>query len=463
MSTTEDALRDLSASGRHLELAERLASAAQGDGIPSLRLRYCRAIALVEAGRVPEGLSELASAIGGLLNSFDPAQSASIAAFAVECARQLGLLSVFYAPNVKSLDREFETFMPSMTKLSATMLKSLSLRLGDAALADEAKSFDEVVWEGSSDGACVHRFGSPLCLQIEPTNCCNLKCLMCSRRRMKRPRGYISGAVVGLLMDSWSWRRRSVEFTHFVFKTPISKTAKGAVKLFFLGEPLLHPGLPALVERIKSSGASCGVQTNGLLLAKKRFRSALLAAAPDLVSVSIDGVDQASYESIRKGSRWADCRDGLLDFAKERDSLGLAGEVGISLASIVPPNEAEWKSRCENFLSPFSSIASEINFLRLNTTEDPGFVDSSSNAVGFTRSENAEALMACREPFQKLNVLWDGRITPCCSDYDGAIALGCAQDGVDAVWNSKGTIGLQRALMSNAGLPQFCRRCLSSK
>ncbi len=68
------------------------------------------------------------------------------------------------------------------------------------------------------------------------------------------------------------------------------------------GEPLLRPGLPKLIDKIKSDTGikQTAVTTNGLLLF--RYAKALAAAGLDSISVSLDTADEALYKKITRSS-----------------------------------------------------------------------------------------------------------------------------------------------------------------
>src|ERR1700731_2101728 len=66
------------------------------------------------------------------------------------------------------------------------------------------------------------------------------------------------------------------------------------------GEPTLHPGLDAIIRRIRDRGAIATIITNGLLLTPDRIR-ALNRAGLDYLQISIDNVtpDEVSKKSLR--------------------------------------------------------------------------------------------------------------------------------------------------------------------
>jgi MoaA/NifB/PqqE/SkfB family radical SAM enzyme len=73
-----------------------------------------------------------------------------------------------------------------------------------------------------------------------------------------------------------------------------------SVTSFSGGEPLLHPDLDLLIDRIRSRGMMAGLITNGYFLSPKRIE-ALNRAGLDYLQISIDNVepDEVSKKSLR--------------------------------------------------------------------------------------------------------------------------------------------------------------------
>ncbi|MFA6030909.1 MAG: radical SAM protein [Elusimicrobiota bacterium] len=114
--------------------------------------------------------------------------------------------------------------------------------------------------------------GRPYYAQVIVTDDCNLRCSYCDE--------YAAGAKAPSLEE---------------LKSRVDRLdALGVLVYDFLGgEPLMHPGLPALVEHAKSKRGGSNlatVITNGFLLTRENIR-ALNAAGLDFMQVSVDSVD----------------------------------------------------------------------------------------------------------------------------------------------------------------------------
>jgi MoaA/NifB/PqqE/SkfB family radical SAM enzyme len=120
--------------------------------------------------------------------------------------------------------------------------------------------------------------------QIESAIACNLDCIMCPWRTVRRRRdsdGIMLPAVWNALRPHLN-EVASIDFS-------------GG------GEPLLQPKLMEWVREAHGYGCETGFLTNGLLLNEETVEKVLKAGA-DWVAVSVDGATADIYEQIRKGS-----------------------------------------------------------------------------------------------------------------------------------------------------------------
>lgn len=69
--------------------------------------------------------------------------------------------------------------------------------------------------------------------------------------------------------------------------------------IFTGGEPTLRPDLPELIAFTEDLGMVCGLLTNGLRLAEKKYLHQLLSAGLDHLMIVLDPADDQAWEAIR--------------------------------------------------------------------------------------------------------------------------------------------------------------------
>lgn len=348
-------------------------------------------------------------------------------------------------------------------------INKLAQELGDNELTERTERILNRWWHTYPSKPSIIALipDSPLTLQVEPTNACNLNCTMCPRSKMKRDVGYMEPSIFDEMLDSWTNKSVTIKIKHLIFGTTFSIIHGGSIKLFFMGEPLLHPKLNKLIESANGAGCKIGLQTNGVALANDKVRRKLLLAKPDVIGISLDGIDVASYESVRNGSNWAEICRGLAALSREREEMGLNKKIWIMVSSIIPKWDQSTLERSKRFLKQISSFVDHIGFIPLSCERDPEFFDEKGKIISYSNvSPNSFKKQngLCTEPFTKLNVLWDGTITACCYDINGDMPLGHVREGIDNVWKSSKMNRLQNDLLNNSTMMNpLCTICMGNK
>jgi MoaA/NifB/PqqE/SkfB family radical SAM enzyme len=147
----------------------------------------------------------------------------------------------------------------------------------------------------------LHRSSSHLAkVYIEPTNLCNLDCLMCIRSGWEEKLG-----------------RMSQESFNHILEGLRAMDPKPTVFFGGLGEPLFHPHTVDWIGEVKKLGCQVELITNGTPLTEKRARQ-LIANKLDVLWVSIDGSTPEHYADIRLGAELPKILDNIDRFRRMR-------------------------------------------------------------------------------------------------------------------------------------------------
>ena len=132
----------------------------------------------------------------------------------------------------------------------------------------------------------------PVCVYLEVTNRCNLLCTTCPRTfEDLEPPADLSWAL----------------FTRIVEQLPNLSRAV----LHGVGEPMLVPDLPRMVQYLKDRGVYVLFNTNGTVLNERNGR-ALIKAGLDELRVSLDASTRESYKAIRGKDGFRRIQQGYL-------------------------------------------------------------------------------------------------------------------------------------------------------
>ena len=261
----------------------------------------------------------------------------------------------------------------------------------------------------------------PKLVDIELTNCCNMRCTMCptGRGTTNRTTGYMDNRLIEKIL---------VELSQF--KTPI--------RLIRWGEPLLHPAIYDIIRRAKELDIAVHLNTNGLNLSPSISKS-LIAAGLDSIKISMQGYDRQSYAVVRGLDYFAQlCEDIRLLVLARGKSKKPRIVVGTTLPSLFGADE-KWKANkaMENIVD--AVYVGET--LDLALKRDPPDV--------------------CPEVFDKLSVDWDGKVSACCGDYDNFMTVGdLAAQTLKEIWVCKKMKAYRKKLAEHdyKGLA-LCQRC----
>lgn len=146
----------------------------------------------------------------------------------------------------------------------------------------------------------------PSKLFVEVTTRCNLSCPMCVKQA---PGG---GVMKGDLSERF-----------FSQLEPAFPTLEGLI-LNGIGEPLLHPDLPAFIERAKAkmpAGGTVAFQTNGTLLKPERAER-LVRAGVDRVCISLDAVSPSLTRALRRGTELTVIEQAFSNLAEAKKRAG---------------------------------------------------------------------------------------------------------------------------------------------
>ena len=145
--------------------------------------------------------------------------------------------------------------------------------------------------------------------------------------------------------------------------------------------------------------------------------------------------------------------------------MGLVDAVMINVSTILPRIDDQGMTQALRSLEPVNPYIDHINVIPLDRSYEPVFFDAGGTSRKYEKQAGTLAgggQPLCEEPFGKLNVLWDGTVSPCCHDINAVQSLGDVNNqSIDEIWLGENVKALHQALL--AGDTQahgFCAECL---
>ncbi len=232
-------------------------------------------------------------------------------------------------------------------------------------------------------------------VQVEINNTCNLDCIMCPREAMTRP-------------DRHMTQQEFQEIADKVRKADVRR-----IRLFLLGEPLLHRELIPMIRYCKQIGIpSVEISTNAVLLDEAASEELIKAGLDELV-ISLDGADAETYEAVRRGAVYEEVAANVRNFFRVREQLQKQRPRGVIQTMLMKPTRQE----TAQFVELWRPVADE---LRIQSVHEYGGIEG----LSYTKRTQDDELRPCPALWSHLVILSDLTVVPCCIGINGELALG---------------------------------------
>ncbi len=312
---------------------------------------------------------------------------------------------------------------------------------------------------------CESLSAHPGSINLELTNSCDLKCGFCLNCAENfRQKGF---------MDK------------FLFHKLIDEIPKDTViTLCGIGEPTLHPNFLEFLNVLSERFNNILLVTNAYSLDRDKI-DAILNSGISKVSVSLDYLDKRTYEKAKHGDldkvvanidlllklkrkqrtdlcvqinmlyekgKEKQIRDSILyfgsklsdnDFVYSRHLKSLAGQVNIG-----PQDLDNW-----GYLAGFKQE------LSLSISVEKYRVENWCEFLGIDAP--IKQRITCRHPFLYCMILYDGRVSACCVDFNASLILGdLNKNTLKEIWSGH-EYGRFRDDMKNLDFSkhELCRNC----
>ncbi|MCP4135908.1 MAG: radical SAM protein [bacterium] len=251
----------------------------------------------------------------------------------------------------------------------------------------------------------------PLHVDIELSDACNLQCKMCVH-------GFGTSKNVGFMDE---------KLTRDII-AQCAEIGVCSIKFNWRGEAALNKYLPEAVKFAKEKGI-LEVQFNTNGLPPKQYHNILIQCAEnglDRIIFSVDGFSKETYESIRIGGDY----DALLKNIHQLRDWKKTNNAAKPFVRIQMVRSKENAHEVDDFIAYWKPL---VNDVRISDIMDRG--QGGQLAVG---DQVTTGRARCPQPFQRMIVAKDGRVSPCCGDWDQEYILGDAkEEGLLDLWTGE--------------------------
>ncbi len=232
-----------------------------------------------------------------------------------------------------------------------------------------------------------------------------------------------------------------------LFRSAAEQTGRisEVVSLHVLGEPLTHPDFPEILSVCSDLGLKINLVTNGTLLWK------VPAAVFTENCLSQISVSLHALSSLPAAERLP-AVERLGEFALKKPA-GLT--VSFRLRSGGP--DGFFKETLEGLLAAFGREPGPVSGpLKLAANVFLNF----GEIFAWPGGGGGKAKTGCLGLRHNFGILSDGRVVPCCLDFDGTLALGNIKEKpLEAILGSPAALALRESISGATPMPGYCATC----
>ncbi len=291
-------------------------------------------------------------------------------------------------------------------------------RAVERSLLERAKLVRRLLVRAGRDRAPL-----PEIIQVEATNLCNARCVFCPRDRMQRKQGIMEMALYAKVVDEAA----ALGIPH--------------VRLHNYGESFIDRQIVEKIRYAKSRGIrEVGLISNGSLVTAALAR-AIVEAGLDAINISVDAAGRETFERTRVGLKYDRVIENIEGLVRVRQELG-ARRPRLIL-SFVRQDDSDAERA---FIETWSRVADKVHVTDLH------------NWAG-TLHRRSDVRFPCYRPWLTVTVLWDGRVSLCCADFDASVVVGDVREqAIAEIWNGERFRDIRRDHLEHGG-PAICENC----
>lgn len=291
-------------------------------------------------------------------------------------------------------------------------------------------------------------WGYPISFSLEPTNRCNLGCPECptGAKTMKRASGFIRWDVFQASVDTMS--KRAIYMT-----------------LYFQGEPFMHPQIFDMIKHAQQKKLYVATSTNAHYLDEKRARKVVESGLDKLI-ISLDGVDQKTYEAYRKGGDLDKVLEGIRNIVSAKDEMKSKKPFVELQFLVLGTNEHQIKE--------IQALARQLKVdkLALKTAQVYDFENGNPlipKNEKYSRyrklaNDKYEIKLKMRDRCYRMwtgcVITFNGDVVPCCFDKDAEYNMGNIKETeIEKLWKSEKYQSFRRQLLKDRASIEMCRNC----
>jgi radical SAM protein with 4Fe4S-binding SPASM domain len=285
----------------------------------------------------------------------------------------------------------------------------------------------------------------PWALSIEPNNSCNLSCVACpvGNNSLIRETGFMD---LKLFNDIILQTRK-----HLIY-----------LNLYFQGESLLHPQIGEMIEIANKNNIYTCLSTNGQLIAKNIDK--IVNTGLDKLIISIDGLNEETYQIYRKGGKLKYVTDGIEELIKYKNNNRKKAPY-IELQFIVMKHNQNEINKLKKFKKITGADAIRLKSMQIYSLQDKTMITdidkySRYKVTNLGIEIKNKLKNHCYRMWSSAVITWDGKVLPCCFDKNANHIMGNTKTTrFNEIWHNKAYNDFRNNISTNRKGISMCNNC----
>lgn len=285
----------------------------------------------------------------------------------------------------------------------------------------------------------THLENPPSFIWIEPTNHCNLECIMCPNgtTQMTAEKGYMDYEFYKKIIDE-------------------IKDHTSTIVLALGGESMIHPDFFKMIKYARNNKIKVMLNTNATLLNEKNAQL-LLESGVSYISFAFDGFNKSMYEKARKGAKFEKTLNNILHFLRLRKKDGKNDPFTILSILMLELEECSDEEK-QLFLDKFNGLIDDIRLREVSTW---GSTFKGTDKFNYRNNDFFHG--PCSRLWSSICIAWNGDVLPCIYNMNHEYVLGnLKESSLLEIWNNKKSVALRKSMINGTYLDvsPLCENCI---